>query len=130
MLGPVVGQLIYSVTSYNFGLTFYIFSVFIAPFMILAWVALPNSLNDRQQGGTPTVAHGEGGFIAESKDAKQDNTNFEYSYIKILKNFRVVLSLLSAVVILVLTLFFDGIVGPRFVHIGIGKDAIGYLFGG
>ena len=38
--------------------------------------------------------------------------------------------MISAVAILVLTLFYDGVVAPRFVEIGIGKDAIGYLFGG
>ena len=66
----------------------------------------------------------------EVKEGGPDNTNFQYSYLDILKNFRVILSLLSAVVILVLTLFYDGIVAPRFVHIGIGKDTIGFLFGG
>ena len=79
---------------------------------------------------SPPVTHGEGGIIIEPKDGQKDNINFEYSYMKILKNFRVVLSLISAVVILVLTLFYDGVVAPRFVQIGIGKDAIGYLFGG
>ena len=44
-------------------------------------------------------------------------------------NFRAVLSLLSAITILLLTLFFDAIISPHFEHIGISKDLIGYLFG-
>ena len=39
------------------------------------------------------------------------------------------LSLISAVSILVMTLFYDGIVAPHFLQIGISKDLIGYLFG-
>ena len=40
------------------------------------------------------------------------------------------LSLTSAVSILVMSLFYDGIVAPHFISIGISKDLIGYLFGG
>jgi len=45
MLGPVVGQMIYSGTDYNFGLTFYIFAGILTPFMLIALFLLPNSLN-------------------------------------------------------------------------------------
>ena len=112
MLGPVVGQMIFSITRYNFGLTFYIFSGLIAPFMILAWVVLPSSLNKRQQNGAGSVPPGEGGLIVEGAE---DSPDYQFSYLKICYNFRAVLSLISAVVILVLTLFYDGIVAPRFV---------------
>jgi hypothetical protein len=112
MLGPVVGQMIFSITRYNFGLTFYIFSGLIAPFMILAWMVLPSTLNKRQQNGAGSVPHGEGGFIVEKA---YDQPDYQFSYLKICLNFRAVLSLISAVVILVLTLFYDGIVAPRFV---------------
>jgi predicted MFS family arabinose efflux permease len=54
---------------------------------------------------------------------------YQFSYFKILKNFRAVLSLISAVSILILTLFFDAIISPHFEYIGISKDVIGYLFG-
>lgn len=37
--------------------------------------------------------------------------------------------MLSAVTILILTLFFDAIIAPHFEHINISKDVIGYLFG-
>jgi len=37
--------------------------------------------------------------------------------------------LLSAITILILTLFFDAIISPHFEKIGISKDIIGYLFG-
>jgi len=47
MLGPVVGQMIYSGTKYNFGLTFYIFAGILTPFMLLALFLLPLSLNKR-----------------------------------------------------------------------------------
>jgi hypothetical protein len=77
MLGPVVGQLIYSLTKYNFGLTFYIFSALIVPFMVLAWVVLPNSLNKKQQGaGAGPIPHGEGGVVMEVKEGSPDNSNF------------------------------------------------------
>jgi hypothetical protein len=52
-------------------------------------------------------------------------TNYNYAYSQILTNFRAMLSLLSAVIILILTLFYDGIISPRFIHIGISKDLIG-----
>lgn len=47
MLGPVVGQMIYSGTKYNFGLTFYIFAGILIPFMLLALFLLPQSLNKK-----------------------------------------------------------------------------------
>lgn len=68
MLGPVVGQMIYSVTNYNFGLTFYLFAAVITPFLLLAAFVLPNSLNKRQGGGVASVPHGEGGFIPKEGD--------------------------------------------------------------
>lgn len=39
------------------------------------------------------------------------------------------LSLTSAVSILAMNLFYDGIAAPHFISIGISKDLIGYLFG-
>lgn len=47
MLGPVVGQMIYTGTNYDFGLTFYIFAGILTPFMLLALFLLPRSLNKR-----------------------------------------------------------------------------------
>jgi hypothetical protein len=47
MLGPVVGQIIYSGTNYNFGWTFYIFAGILTPFMLMAFFLLPKSLNKR-----------------------------------------------------------------------------------
>jgi uncharacterized membrane protein len=44
---------------------------------------------------------------------------------QILTNFRAVLSLTSAIILLILTLFFDPIIAPHFEHIGISKDIIG-----
>jgi MFS family permease len=55
MLGPVVGQMIYSITNYDFGLTFFIFAALITPFMLLAVFILPNSLNQRQYGPVARV---------------------------------------------------------------------------
>ena len=63
----------------------------------------------------------------ELKESLADE--YQFSYFKILTNFRAVLSLISAVTILILTLFFDAIISPHFVYIGISKDIIGYLFG-
>jgi MFS family permease len=45
MLGPIFGQIIFSLTRYNFCETFFIFASFISLFMILAWIILPESLN-------------------------------------------------------------------------------------
>ena len=47
MMGPVVGQVIYSGTNYNFGLTFFIFASILTPFMLNALFMLPRSLNKR-----------------------------------------------------------------------------------
>ncbi len=112
MLGPVVGQMIYTGTKYDFGLTFYIFAGILTPFMFLAIFFLPRSLNKRTQGEQPD-------------DSKAVIDDYQFSYSKILANFRAVLSLLSAITILILTLFFDAIISPHFEHIGISKDIIG-----
>ena len=80
MLGPVVGQIIFSITRYNFGLTFYIFSGLIAPFMVLAWVVLPSSLNKRQQNGAGCGPPGEAGLIVEGQ---LDQPDYQFSYLKI-----------------------------------------------
>jgi MFS family permease len=61
MAGPVVGQFIYSATDYKFGVTFYIFSGIIFPFMLLALFLLPNSLNRRSE-------HGGNNIINNSED--------------------------------------------------------------
>jgi len=45
MLGPIFGQIIFSLTGYSFCETFFIFATFISLFMILAWIILPESLN-------------------------------------------------------------------------------------
>ncbi len=125
MLGPVVGQMIYSITNYDFGLTFFIFAALITPFMLLAAFLLPNSLNKRQGVQAASVPHGEGGIMP--KEGSPQETNYNYAYSQIFTNFRAVLSLLSAVIILILTLFYDGIISPRFVKIGISKDVIGKI---
>ena len=107
MLGPVVGQMIYSGTKYDFGLTFYIFAGILTPFMLLALFLLPRSLNRRANEQNSN----------EFKEVLLDE--YQFSYLKILTNFRAVLSLLSAVTILILTLFFDAIISPHFEKIGI-----------
>jgi hypothetical protein len=58
-------------------------------------------------------------------DESLHETYYNYSYSQLLTNYRALLSLLSAVIILILTLFYDGIISPRFVNIGISKDLIG-----
>ncbi len=115
MLGPVVGQVIYTGTKYDFGLTFYIFAGIIAPFMLLALFMLPRSLNKK--------ANHQEQNPDESKAIYLDE--YQFSYLQILKNFRAVLSLISAITILILTLFFDAIISPHYEHIGISKDVIG-----
>lgn len=46
-----------------------------------------------------------------------------------LSNLRVMLSLVSAVITLILTLFFDGILANHLIAIGIDESLVGYLFG-
>jgi hypothetical protein len=65
----------------------------------------------------------------EGREVKDKVSEAKFSYLQILTNFRAMLSLVSAVAILVMTLFYDGIIGPRFLEIGVPKDIIGYLFG-
>jgi MFS family permease len=47
MLGPIFGQIIFSLTGHSFCATFFIFAIFISLFMILAWIILPESLNKK-----------------------------------------------------------------------------------
>ena len=107
MLGPVVGQMIYSGTKYDFGLTFYIFAGILTPFMLLALFLLPRSLNRRANEKNSN----------EFKEVLLDE--YQFSYLKILTNFRAILSLVSAITLLILTLFFDAIISPQFEKIGI-----------
>ena len=107
MLGPVVGQIIYSGTKYDFGLTFYIFAGILTPFMLLALFLLPHSLNRRANEQNSN----------EFKEVLLDE--YQFSYLKILTNFRAILSLVSAITLLILTLFFDAIISPQFEKIGI-----------
>ena len=107
MLGPVVGQMIYSGTKYDFGLTFYIFAGILTPFMLLALFLLPHSLNRRANEQNSN----------EFKEVLLDE--YQFSYLKILTNFRAILSLVSAITLLILTLFFDAIISPQFEKIGI-----------
>lgn len=50
MLGPILGQIIYSMTGYDFFWTFILFSGVIACFMINAFINLPNTLNLKREG--------------------------------------------------------------------------------
>jgi hypothetical protein len=44
-------------------------------------------------------------------------------------NFRAMLCLITAVVTLILTLFFDGTLSNHLIDIGVDKDLVGYFFG-
>lgn len=59
----------------------------------------------------------------------QKHDTVTVTYLTIIKNRRALLALVSAVVSLIFTLFFDGILANHLIIIGVSPNLIGYFFG-
>ena len=123
MVGPIVGQIIFN--QLKFEKTFYCFSAIMIPFLIFAIIWIPNKMNHSDNQRTMSRVSVRS---IERIPEFEDRVTISISYFRILDNLRVLTSLIAAVVILIMTLFFEGILSNHLISIHVPADLVGKIF--